>query len=87
MRKLLTLGACVLVSLAACATAPQPQPTPAVAQAAKPAAGCVPQTATRLSVKDNECAGFGFSHDQTQLNTTGLPYADQQLRLLDPSVH
>ena len=87
MRKSLTLGACVLVTLAACATAPQPQPTQAVAKAEKPAAGCVPQTATRLPIKDSECAGFGASYNEKQLNNTGLPYADQELRMLDPSVH
>jgi hypothetical protein len=86
MRKSLTLAACLALTLAACATPPQPQPAP-VAKAQKPATGCVPDTATRLPVKDSECAGFGASYTDKELNSTGQPYADQELRMLDPSVH
>jgi hypothetical protein len=83
MRKLLTLGACLALTVAACAT---PPPTAPVAQAAKPATGCVPDTATRLPMKDSECSGFGASYGAKELQSTGQPYADQQLQMLDPSV-
>ena len=83
MHKSLTLAACLALTLAACATAPQTQP---VAKAEKPATGCVPDTATRLPMKDGECTGFGASYDSRTLQSTGQPYADQQLQMLDPSV-
>lgn len=84
MRNSVTLAAALTLTLAACAT-PQPQVQP-VAQAQKPAAGCVPETASRLPVKDSECSGFGAAYDQKQLQSTGQPFADQQLQMLDPSV-
>ncbi|MFZ1906627.1 MAG: hypothetical protein WAU56_14670 [Steroidobacteraceae bacterium] len=83
MRKLLTLGASLALTVAACAT---PPPTAPVAQAAKPATGCVPQTASRLPVKDSECSAFGASYSKQELDSTGQPFADQSLRMLDPSV-
>jgi hypothetical protein len=83
MRKLLTLGAFLALTVAACAT---PPPTAPVAQAAKPATGCVPQTASRLPVKDGECSAFGASYSKQELDSTGQPFADQSLRMLDPSV-
>lgn len=85
MRKSLSLAACLALTLGACATTPQPQTQP-VAKAQKPAAGCVPDTATRLPMKDSECSGFGASYSSKDLQNTGQPYADQQLRMLDPSV-
>jgi hypothetical protein len=85
MRKSLTLAACLALTLAACATTPQPQPQ-AVAKAQKPAAACVPQTASRLPVKDDECSAFGATYGSKELQSTGQPYADQQLQMLDPSV-
>jgi hypothetical protein len=85
MRKSLTLGACLVLTLAACATPPPPQTQP-VAKAQKPATGCVPDTATRLPMKDSECSGFGASYGSKELQSTGQPYADQQLQMLDPSV-
>jgi hypothetical protein len=86
MRKSLTLGVCLALSLAACATTPPPQPQPTVAKAQKPATGCVPDTATRLPMKDSECSGFGASYGSKELQNTGEPFANQQLRLLDPSL-
>ncbi len=83
MRKSLTLGAGLLLTLAACATPPPPKP---VAQAAKAQVGCVPDTATRLPVKGSECAGFGLSFSKQQLDSTGQPYADQELRMMDPAI-
>jgi len=83
MRKIQTLGALLALTVAACAT---PPPTAPVAQAAKPATGCVPQTASRLPVKDGECSAFGASYSKQELDSTGQPFADQSLRMLDPSV-
>jgi hypothetical protein len=85
MHKSLTLAACLALTLAACATTPQPQAQP-LAKAQKPATGCVPDTATRLPMKDSECSGFGASYGSKDLQNTGQPYADQALRMLDPSV-
>ena len=85
MRKSLTLGAGLILILAACASPPQ-QPAQNVAKAQKPAVGCVPDTATRLPMKDSECAGFGATHSSKDLQNTGQPYADQQLRMLDPAL-
>ncbi|MGB6604795.1 MAG: hypothetical protein WA747_09575 [Steroidobacteraceae bacterium] len=86
MRKSLTLAACVALTVAACATTTPPQQAQPVAKAEKPAAGCVPTTATRLPMKDSECSGFGASYSYKQLQNTGQPYADQELRMLDPSL-
>lgn len=83
MHKSLTLAVCLALTLVGCATAPQAKP---VAKAERPAAGCVPDTATRLPMKDAECSGFGASYGSKELQSTGQPYADQQLQMLDPSV-
>jgi hypothetical protein len=85
MLKSLALAACLALTLAACATAPQPQAQP-VANAQKPATGCVPATATRLPTKDSECSGFGASYGAKELQSTGQPFANQSLQMLDPSV-
>jgi starvation-inducible outer membrane lipoprotein len=82
MLKSLALAACLALTLAACATAPQPP----VANAQKPATGCVPATATRLPTKDSECSGFGASYGAKELQSTGQPFANQSLQMLDPSV-
>lgn len=84
MLKSLALAAALGLTLAACATAPS---TPDKATAnAKPAAACVGQTATRLPMKDDTCAGFGNTYSQQDLNNTGQPFADKALGMLDPSV-
>jgi hypothetical protein len=75
---------CAALTLAACASTRQP---PAVAKAQDLAdSGCVPQTATRLPVKPSECAGFGVRFTKQQLDSTGQPYAEQELRMLDNSL-
>ncbi|MGH8267266.1 MAG: hypothetical protein ACRETS_08090, partial [Steroidobacteraceae bacterium] len=54
---------------------------------AKPVhAGCVGQTATRIPLKDDECAGFGNVYSQQDLLNTGQTDPGRALRLLDPSV-
>jgi hypothetical protein len=75
---------CAALTLAACAGTPQ---VPALAKAQDLAdSGCVPQTATRLPTKSGECAGFGVRFTKEQLNSTGQPYAEQELRMLDNSL-
>ena len=54
------VGGAVILALAACATTP-PTPMTAAAQA-KPPLGCVSDTATRLPVNPNECAGVGSTY-------------------------
>lgn len=83
--KLLLPLACAALSLAACATTPSPQ-THAVAKATEPTVGCVPQTATRLPMKASDCAGFGVRFTDKQLSSTGQPYAEQELRMLDTAL-
>jgi hypothetical protein len=82
LTRLLLPIACAALAVAACATTRQPQ---VVAQA-QPAVGCVPQTATRLPMKGSECSGFGVRFTDKQLSSTGQPYAEQELRMLDTSV-
>ncbi|MGB6604796.1 MAG: hypothetical protein WBE65_10950 [Steroidobacteraceae bacterium] len=76
--------ACAALVLAACAT-PSRQTQP-VAKAGKPPAGCVAQIATHIPVTNTQCAGFGATYTNKDLQNTGQPYANQALRLLDPSV-
>jgi uncharacterized lipoprotein YajG len=77
--------ACAALLLAACAT-PPPRQTQPLANAAKPPAGCVAQVATHLPVKDDQCAGFGATYTDKDLQNTGQTYPNQALRQLDPSV-
>lgn len=84
MLKTLALGSC-LVALAACASAPT-TPDKTAAAAVKPPAGCVAQTATRIPVKDSDCAGFGNTYTDQDIRSTGQVSADKALGMLDPSV-
>jgi len=86
MTKSLALGALALI-LAACATAPV-SPDKAASANAKPPAGCVGQTATRIPVKDGStaCAGFGNTYTQDDLNRTGQWDLGRALPMLDPSI-
>ena len=88
MLKTSLLGACLIV-LAACASNPQ-APRNATAKAASSSGspvGCVNKTATRLPTDPNECAGFGNSHSDDAIKSTGQVQAQDALRMLDPSVH
>ena len=84
MLKSLAIGAC-LVLLAACASTPT---TPASNQsaAAKLPAGCVGQTATRIPVKEGDCAGFGSTYNQQDIQNTGQIDTAKALGMMDPSV-
>lgn len=84
MLKTLLIGAC-LASLAACASAPT-TPDQAQAATAKPASACVAQTATRIPVKDDECAGFGNTYTHQDIQNTGQTTVGPALQMLDPSV-
>lgn len=78
------------LTLAGCAATPGPAGTPQESQT--PAAakvlplGCVTGTGTRLPVKPDECTGFGSVHTKTALDSTGTPYAQQSLQMLDTAV-
>jgi hypothetical protein len=88
MLKTSLLGACLIV-LAACASNPPAAPRNATAKAANSPGsplGCVNKTATRLPTSPDECAGFGTSHSDDALKSTGQPHAQDALRMLDTSV-
>jgi hypothetical protein len=79
----IVIGACAALALAACASAPPTLPT---ASAKKPPVGCVSDTATRLPTPPSECKGFGNTYTKEDLDRTGQVYAQDALRMLDPSV-
>jgi hypothetical protein len=87
MLKTLVLGACLVGPLAACTI---PSPTREVAQgiALAPAhpRGCVAATATRIPVKEQDCAGFGQTYTREDIERTGATDAAGVLRLLDPTL-
>ena len=87
MTRLLALSAALALSLAACATPPV-SPNKAAAANARPPAGCVAQSASRIPVKDNSmaCAGFGNTYTKEDLDKTGQIYPDKALSMLDPSI-
>ena len=87
MLKSLALSAVFVLSLAACATAPVSSDK-ATAANAKPPAGCVGQTASRIPVKDDSmsCAGFGNTYSKQDLDRTGQTDLDRALPMLDPSI-
>jgi hypothetical protein len=78
------VGGAMILALAACATTP-PTPMTAAAQA-KPPLGCVSDTATRLPVSPNECAGVGSTYTKKDLDQTGRVYLQDALRDLDPAI-
>jgi uncharacterized lipoprotein YajG len=84
MLKTFAIGAS-LALLAGCASAPTASDKTQAA-AVKPPPGCVAQTATRIPVKDGECAGFGNTYTQQDLQNTGQTFVGPALQMLDPSV-
>jgi hypothetical protein len=89
MLKTSLLGAC-LIALAACASNPPAAPRNATARAATSSGspvGCVNKTATRLPTSPADCAGFGNSHSDQDIKSTGQTQAQEALRMLDPAVH
>jgi hypothetical protein len=87
MVKSLALSAALALSLAACSAAPV-SPDKAATANAKPPAGCVGQTATRIPVKDDStsCAGFGHTYTQQDLDRTGQYDLSRALQMLDPAI-
>ena len=81
MLKTLVPAACLVLSLAACAPAPT-RPTEKMASSPP---GCV-RTASRINNKNDDCAGFGQSYTQQDIQRTGGTDAGQALRLLDPTL-
>ncbi len=88
MLKTSLLGACLIV-LAACASNPPAAPRNATAKAATSSGsplGCVNKTATRLPTGPDDCAGFGNSHSDNAIQSTGQVQPQDALRMLDTSV-
>lgn len=85
MLKLRALSAALVLSLAACATTPPSAQKPTAANV-RPPAGCVAQTATRLPVKDNACAGPGSTYTREDIERTGQANIGDALPMLDPSI-
>jgi hypothetical protein len=87
MLKTLVIGACLVGPLAGCTI---PSPTREAANmpsfASGAAIGCVPDTATRLPVRAQECGAFGQSYTGEQLQRTGAHDASEALRLLNPAL-
>jgi hypothetical protein len=87
MLKKLLLGACLVLPLAACTTpSATREPPKSAALAPAPTPGCVADTATRIPVKERDCAGFGRTYTQQDIQRTGQTDTAQALRLLDPSL-
>jgi hypothetical protein len=87
MLKRLVIGACLVLPLAACTTpSPTREPAKIPAFASGPAVGCVPDTATRLPAKAQECGAFGQSYTGEQLLRTGAQDMSEALRLIDPAL-
>ena len=85
MMKSLALSGALALLLAACATAPV-SPDKATAANAKPPTGCVAQTATRIPVKDDQCAGFGSTFSKQDIDNTGQTTLDRALPMMDPAI-
>jgi len=85
MIKSLALTAALALTLTACATAPVSADKAAAANA-KPPAGCIAQTATRIPVKNDACAGFGSSYSQKDIDNTGQTDLSRALPMLDPAI-
>jgi len=88
MLKSSLLATCLMV-LAACASNPPAAPRQATAKADSSSGspvGCVNKTATLLPTRPDECAGFGNSHSQDAIKSTGQVNAQDALRMLDSTV-
>ena len=83
MFKSLAIGMCLALALAACAATP---PAPAKTTAKAMPLGCVGSTATRIPVKEGQCAGFGSVYTQQDLYRTGQTEPGPALRMLDPAL-
>jgi hypothetical protein len=78
---------CLTVTLMACATVtPDSAAAKLAAGARAGSVGCVPQLATRIPVKADDCAGFGRSYTRAEISNTGALDTAEALRLLDPAL-
>jgi hypothetical protein len=87
MLKRLVIGACLVLPLAACTTASPTRelPTSAALAPARPP-DCIGNTATRIPLKETDCAGFGSTYTRDDILRTGGADTAQALRLLDPTL-
>jgi hypothetical protein len=72
------------LALGACASTSGNVPTKPVA-ASQPA-GCVSDTGSRIPGPPGNCAGFGNTYTQEDMNRTGKTTVGGALSLLDPTV-
>ena len=87
MKRSFALTVVAALMLAACAATPPTPDQTKVAANAKPPAGCVGQSATRIPLKDDKsCAGFGSTYTQQDINNTGQSTVGGALPLLDPAI-
>jgi hypothetical protein len=87
MLKELVIGACLVLPLAACTTpSPTREPPKSASLAPARAPGCVQDTATRIPVKEGDCAAFGQTYTREDILRTGETDPAQALRLLDPAL-
>ena len=86
MLKRLLTGAALVPLLAACATESPGLAAQLAARASRPMPGCVPDVATRIPVKADECGAFGRSYSRDDLQGTGSADPAGALRLLDPAM-
>ncbi len=86
MLKMPFTGAALALLLAACATGEPGLAAKLAARASRPAPGCVPDVATRIPVKADECGAFGRSYTREDLQATGTADPAGALRLLDPAL-
>jgi len=83
----LLIGAFLVLPLAACTTPSatrEPPKSAWLALARTP--GCVPDRATRIPVKEADCAGSGRTYTPEDILRTGAADPGQALRLLDPAL-
>jgi len=77
-------AALVVLALGACASTPPASKSAATARATAPA-NCV-ATPTGLLAPPKDCAGFGHTWTQTDIDRTGAATTAGALRLLDPTL-
>jgi hypothetical protein len=86
LRSLLS-GACLAALLAGCSTAPATRADTKAAATATGAPTCLTETGTRLAPRPGECAGFGRSFSNEDIDRTGrVGDVGAALQMLDPSI-
>ena len=85
MLKSTLLSVACTVVLAACATS-GPIQSPSKVALAREAPPCLQQTGTRLPVKPQDCAAFGQTFTNRDLQGTGAVDTAGALQLLSPSL-